>query len=81
MKPAGFLCKIDKLGRIVIPKPLRAKYDLHTDDTIELFTEPDAIVIKKYAMSCIFCGNSEDLEDFKGKPVCAECRAKLRGSD
>lgn len=81
MKPAGFLCKIDKLGRIVIPKPLRAKYDLHTDDTIELFTEPDAIVIKKYAMSCIFCGNSEELADFKGKPVCADCLRQLTQSD
>lgn len=78
MKPAGFLCKIDKLGRVVIPKPLRSKYDLHTDDTIELFTEPDAIVIKKYAMSCTFCGNSEDLTDFKGKPVCADCLSKLK---
>ena len=78
MKPAGFLCKIDKLGRIVIPKPLRSKYDLHTDDTIELFTESDAIVIKKYGMSCIFCGGSEDLCDFKGKPVCADCLQKLR---
>ena len=78
MKPAGFLCKIDKLGRVVIPKPLRSKYDLHTDDTIELFTEPDAIVIKKYAMSCTFCGNSEDLTDFKSKPVFADCLSKLK---
>ncbi len=78
MKPAGFLCKIDKLGRVVIPKPLRSKYDLHTDDTIELFTEPDAIVIKKYAMSCTFCGNSEDLTDFRSKPVCADCLSKLK---
>lgn len=78
MKPAGFLCKIDKLGRVVIPKPLRSKYDLHTDDTIELFTEPDAIVIKKYAMSCTFCGNSEDLTDFMGKPVCSDCLSMLK---
>ena len=78
MKPAGFLCKIDKLGRIVVPKPLRAKYDLHVDDTIELFTEPDAIVMKKYAMSCIFCSNSENLIDFEGKPICADCLNKLK---
>lgn len=77
MKPAGFLCKVDKLGRIVIPKPLRTKYSLNTDDTIELFTEPDAIVMKKYAMSCVFCGSSDDLTDFKGKAVCADCRKKL----
>lgn len=78
MKPAGFLCKIDKLGRIVIPKPLRAKYDLHTDDTIELFTEPDAIIIKKYAMSCTFCGSGDGLELFKSKPVCADCLRRLK---
>lgn len=78
MKPAGFLCKIDKLGRVVIPKPLRAKYDLHTDDTIELFTEPDAIIMKKYGMNCIFCGNSEDLIDFEGKPICSDCLEKLK---
>ena len=48
MKPAGFLCKIDKLGRIVVPKPLRTKYDLNIDDTIELFTDNDSIILKKY---------------------------------
>ena len=78
MKPAGFLCKIDKLGRVVIPKPLRTKYDLHTDDTIELFTEPDAIVLKKYGMRCIFCQSSDELSDFKGKTVCRNCLSELK---
>lgn len=78
MKPAGFLCKIDKLGRIVIPKPLRDKYDIHTDDTLEMFTEPDAIVLKKYGMSCTFCGSAESLTVFKGKPVCQSCLDKLQ---
>lgn len=77
MKPAGFLCKIDKLGRIVVPKPLRTKFDLNIDDTIELFTEGDAIVMKKYGMSCIFCGNGDDLHDFKGKPICKGCLDEL----
>lgn len=78
MKPAGFLCKIDKLGRIVIPKPLRSKFDIDTGDTIELFTEPDAIVIKKYAMRCTFCGNSDELSEFHGKPVCVNCLSQLK---
>lgn len=80
MKPAGFLCRIDKLGRIVIPKPLRNKYDIHTDDTIELFTEADAIVLKKYAVSCVFCGESENLSEFRGKPVCESCLAALKNA-
>lgn len=78
MKPAGFICKIDKLGRVVIPKPLRTKYDLNIDDAIELFTEPDAIVMKKYAMSCIFCSGGENLIEFKGKTVCENCMKELR---
>ena len=78
MKPAGFLCKIDKLGRIVIPKPLRNKLGIDTGDTIELFTEPDAIVMKKYAMRCMFCGNGDDLRDFQGKAICSDCLNKLK---
>jgi len=77
MKPAGFLCKIDKLGRIVVPKPLRTKYNLNIDDTIELFTDDDAIVLKKYRESCIFCGSDEDLVTLEGKTVCRGCIEKL----
>lgn len=77
MKPAGFLCRIDKLGRIVIPKPLRQKYDIQIDDTLELFTENDAIIVKKYAMSCIFCGSDDELETYMGKTVCRHCRENL----
>lgn len=77
MKPAGFLCKIDKLGRIVVPKPLRTKYDLNIDDTIELFTDDDSIILKKYRASCIFCGSDEDLVPYQGKTVCKSCIAKL----
>ena len=80
MKPAGFLCKIDKLGRIVIPKPLRKKYDLDIEDTVELFTEPDGIVLKKYGMSCIFCSNSDNLTEFKGKTICSDCLEQIKKS-
>ncbi|MBQ7218383.1 MAG: AbrB/MazE/SpoVT family DNA-binding domain-containing protein [Ruminococcus sp.] len=77
MKPAGFLCKIDKLGRIVVPKPLRTKFDLKIDDTIELFTDDESIILKKYRESCIFCGSDEELVAFQGKTVCKRCAAEL----
>ena len=78
MKPAGFSCKIDKLGRIVIPKPIRKKYDLKIDDTLEMFTEPEGIILKKYAESCIFCGNEEGLVAIHEKPVCLNCLQELK---
>lgn len=80
MKPAGFLCRIDKLGRIVIPKPIRNKYDLKVDDSLELFTEPDSIVMKKYSMSCEFCGNDDDLVVFKGKALCKNCLYEIKNT-
>lgn len=78
MKPASFLCKIDNLGRILIPKPLRDKYDLRADDTFEIFTEPDALVLKKYGMNCIFCGSVDTLTVYKGRPICQSCLTKLQ---
>ena len=78
MKPAGFLCKIDKLGLIVIPKPLRDKYNIQTDDALEMFTEPEGILLRKYGMSCIFCGGDDRITMFKGKPLCQGCLDKLQ---
>lgn len=77
MKPAGYLCKIDKLGRIVVPKPLRTKFDLKIDDTIELFTDEESIILKKYRENCVFCGSDEELVAYHGKTVCKSCIAQL----
>lgn len=73
MKSTGFSCKIDKLGRIVIPKPIRKKYDMEIDDTLELFMEYEGIVLRKYTPSCIFCGSDDEVLNVMGKPVCGRC--------
>lgn len=78
MKPAGFILKIDQLGRIVIPKPIRKKYDLELGDSLEIFSEDDGIVMKKYCMSCSFCGNDDDLVKFKDKTICKNCLDEMR---
>ena len=81
LKPAGFILKIDQLGRIVIPKPLRKKYDLELGDTLEVFNEADGIFMKKYCMHCEFCGNDENLTKFKDKMICDDCLSQLRNMD
>ncbi len=56
MKSTGIVRKVDDLGRIVLPKELRDKYDIAARDPIEIFTEGDRIIFRKYQSSCIFCG-------------------------
>ena len=77
MKRAGHLCRIDKLGRVVIPKQLRDSFDIRPDDPIEIFTDDSSIILRKYTETCTFCGSDDDLTDFKGKAVCQSCIKEL----
>lgn len=81
MKPADCICKIDKLGRVLIPKNLRQKLDLAVDDPIEVFTEGDALVLKKYRKKCAFCGSEDDIISYKEKYICRSCIAELSKSE
>lgn len=74
MKETGILRKIDAVGRLVLPKELRDKLEL---DCVEIFTQDDKIILKKYQPSCIFCDNEENIAEFNGKNVCRSCIEKL----
>jgi transcriptional pleiotropic regulator of transition state genes len=78
MKPADCICKIDKLGRVLIPKTLRKKLDLRVDDPIEVFTDNDSIVLKKYRKRCVLCGSDDEVVEFREKHICRECLDELR---
>jgi transcriptional pleiotropic regulator of transition state genes len=73
MKSTGIVRRIDDLGRIVIPKEIRSTFKIHEADPIEIFTDGDLIIFKKYSMGCIFCGSQENLELFRDKSVCPQC--------
>ena len=45
MKNIGIIKKIDRLGRIVIPKDLRKRYNLK--DEIELIATKEGVLIKQ----------------------------------
>ena len=47
MKSTGIIRGIDELGRLVIPKELRNKFDLKYKDEIEIYTEDNKIILKK----------------------------------
>ena len=41
--------RIDELGRIVIPKEIRRHLGIREGENLEIFTEEDRIVLKKYS--------------------------------
>ncbi len=78
MKSTGIVRKLDELGRIVLPIELRRTMDLSIHDTVEIFSEDDRIILKKYHPACIFCNDARDVTAFNGKLVCAKCLQELR---
>ena len=79
MKSTGIVSKVDELGRIVLPIELRRVMDIQIKDSLEIMTEDDCIILKKYEPSCVFCSSKENLEEFKGRCICKKCREELLG--
>ena len=67
MKSTGIVRKVDELGRIVLPIELRRTLDISEKDTLEIYVEGSAIVLRKYRPSCIFCDSTRDVFQFKGR--------------
>lgn len=77
MKSTGIVRKVDDLGRIVLPIELRRTLDINERDSLEIFVDGSQIILKKYLPSCIFCGEADNLRDFRGKLICADCVAGI----
>ncbi|MBE6634146.1 MAG: AbrB/MazE/SpoVT family DNA-binding domain-containing protein [Ruminococcaceae bacterium] len=78
MKATGMVRKVDELGRIVLPAEIRQLMNINVKDPIEIYTEADRIILKKYQQTCIFCGADESLVEFKDKRVCQNCLQTLK---
>lgn len=78
MKSTGIVRKVDELGRIVLPIELRRVLEINEKDAIEIYTEGENIILKKYKSSCSFCGSNEGLVEFKGKSVCEACAKEFK---
>lgn len=78
MKATGIVRAVDALGRVVLPMELRRTLDIKETDPLEIYTDEDKIILKKYTPGCTFCDNMSDLTNFKGKRVCPQCLATLK---
>ena len=73
MKTTGMVRNLDKLGRLVIPKETRKVFDINEGDPVEIFTDGDKIILKKYNPGCHCCGNVGDLKEVMGLKICPDC--------
>ena len=49
MKETGIVRRIDELGRVVIPKEIRKTLRLNQGDPLEIYTEKEQLLLKKYS--------------------------------
>ena len=77
MKESGIVRKVDQLGRIVLPKEIRRVMSINEGDSIEIVKDNDVIILRKYHIGCIFCGEDKSIIEFKGMLVCEECKNSL----
>ncbi len=77
MKATGIVRDVDNLGRIVLPIELRRTLGIDVKDSVEIFTENDTIILKKFQHSCVFCGANDSLLEYKNKMVCSRCISEL----
>ena len=75
MKATGIVRKIDPLGRVVLPKELRNTMGLPEGTPMEIFTEGDSIILRKYQPTCAICGSSDIVERLAatGVKLCRRC--------
>lgn len=73
IKATGIVRRLDNLGRLVIPKELRKILSVNEGDALEIYTEGDKIMLKKYTPGCVFCGEVENTFNFQNKFICVNC--------
>ena len=73
MKSTGIIRSVDSLGRFVLPKELRDSFGITTDTPLEIFTDGDTILLRKYRADgcCDLCGEvTGDSILFRGNKHC-----------
>ncbi|EOS68790.1 stage V sporulation protein T [Lachnospiraceae bacterium MD308] len=49
MKVNGIIRRVDDLGRVTIPKEVRRKFSITDGTPMEIFTNSDGIILRKYS--------------------------------
>lgn len=61
MKATGIIRRVDVLGRVVVPKEIRKVLKIDEGDPLEIFTDKDGIILKKYSPITNMDGLADDV--------------------
>ena len=65
MKSTGMTRQVDKMGRVVIPKEIRAQLNIKNNvDSFEISVQGDKVILQKYHPTSIFCDSIMDVVEF-----------------
>lgn len=78
MKSTGMVRGVDKMGRVVIPKEIRAQLNIRNDvDSFEIYMENGRVILQKFQPTCVFCDGLAETVRFSGYHVCKKCIDEL----
>ena len=66
--------KIDKMGRICLPKEMREQLGMDLDSDVVITIRENTIVIRKISGTCVICGASTHDDSMN---ICECCRARI----
>ena len=79
MRATGMIRAVDKMGRVVIPKPIRKQLDIKDDvDSFEIYMDGENVILRKYQPTCIFCDSVGESVELDGRIICKNCVEKLQ---
>ena len=74
-RPKGEIKKEFSLAPVA--RELTNQLGIEVKDPLEISVDGSSIILNKHELSCVFCGSTKDLVEYKNKLVCAKCTENL----
>ncbi len=69
--------QLDSLGRVVLPKKMRAALDINVNDNLRITLDGDAIIIRRDMPICVLCHKDNDLINIGTSYICSTCAEQI----
>ena len=64
----------------MLPIELRRTLNIAEKDSLEIYVEDDTIILRKFETRCVFCGNTKNVVEYKGKNICPDCIRDIKNA-